>query len=675
MTYQARAPFPNQPRAPSSPNHQPMHSIHQLRPQTRPSTQPASPVPHHSPTRRGNTQPSALSSFTSQSQVFTPSSQLGPFNAPTFTASAQAFTPQSQYSSPSSLSMSQGIPQSLLNSGSMLGGLSMSQGIPNHPTLSMSGHQSLSLSQGAIPSSYRDSPSMSVLIPPGSPLKPQPKEQEPEGEWTKLDISQKKLVALSPNISIYNHITELYLQDNCLTRLPVELFHSLVHLRHLDLSRNQLNWLQPEICHLLQLRELNLSWNQIRELPMEMGKLFRLEKLSYDGNPLVKPTQDVLAKGTQFIISYFRDRMASGEPPPPRVWATNTKSAEKSNLQSECIRVFCYNVLADAYASPERLNYCPSWALAWDYRKVHLIKEITLYEPDIICLQEVEAEQYSSFFLAEMTGRGYGGEFFAKGRSRTMDSSKSKSVDGCVIFWKHDLFSVVSCERIEYQSLALQKHKIIGPDGVSRLLEKDNVALIMLLKPKGNLKINPKADIDQILIVNTHIHWNPACEDVKVMQVQLLLEQLELMAKTYGSPCGAPLPMIVSGDFNSVTDSAVYTLLDTKTVSSSHPNFGPYDYGQYSKNGCHTTLDLKSSYGQVSGEPSFTNYTGNFVGVLDYIWISDESLSAERVLSPPTEEAIINQNGALPNPYLCSDHIYLVADIYPKIHQKLSSTN
>jgi len=236
------------------------------------------------------------------------------------------------------------------------------------------------------------------------------------------------------------------------------------------------------------------------------------------------------------------------------------------------------------------------------------------------------------------------------------------------------LFSVVACERIEYQSLALQKHHLIGPDGVSRLVEKDNVALVLLLKPKGTLKINPDAEVDQLLVVNTHIHWNPACEDVKVMQVQLLIEQLEMMAKTYGSPCGAPLPMVVSGDFNSVTESAVYQLLDQKHVAGDHPNFGQYDYGQYSKNGCKCSLDLKSCYKQVNGiEPPFTNYTGNFVGVLDYIWFSDTSLSPERVLAPPTEDIVINQNGALPNPYSCSDHIYLVVDLYGKLHPTKSN--
>lgn len=29
----------------------------------------------------------------------------------------------------------------------------------------------------------------------------------------------------------------------------------------------------------------------------------------------------------------------------------------------------CYNVLCDKYATRQMYGYCPSWALAWEYRK------------------------------------------------------------------------------------------------------------------------------------------------------------------------------------------------------------------------------------------------------------------------------------------------------------------
>eukprot|EP01127_Copromyxa_protea_P013202 TRINITY_DN3529_c0_g1_i1.p1 TRINITY_DN3529_c0_g1~~TRINITY_DN3529_c0_g1_i1.p1 ORF type:complete len:901 (+),score=138.88 TRINITY_DN3529_c0_g1_i1:76-2703(+) len=475
-----------------------------------------------------------------------------------------------------------------------------------------------------------------------------------------------KLAALSPNVAQYPHLTELYLQNNNLSRLPVELFHNLVHLRVLDLSKNQFSWLQPEICYLLKLVELNISWNAIRELPTEIGKLFRLESLQIDGLPLVKPPHDIVGKGCKSILRYYKDRLQAGDPPEPRQWIDNMRS-DKSLLQEDGIRVLCYNVLAESYTTAERFNYCQSWALPWEYRKHRILKDILQYDPDIVCLQEVEAEQYTIFFQQELISRGYDCKFHAKSRARTMDEYSSRTVDGCVIAWKVDILDCVAIESIEYQSLALKKHDIIGQAGMNRLMTKDNIALGIVLKSKGSLVFNPKADDDKIMVINTHIHWDPAFCDVKAMQVQMLLERIEDFKKTYSSR-GAALPMIVCGDFNSVPSSAAYQLLSTGHVAGTHADFANHDYGRYIKNGLNHKLELKSAYNEVcSEEPAYTNYTGDFVGALDYIWYSDNTLSAERVLEVPPEEVVINHNGALPNPFMCSDHIPIVADIFGKI--------
>ena len=49
--------------------------------------------------------------------------------------------------------------------------------------------------------------------------------------------------------------------------------------------------------------------------------------------------------------------------------------------------VMSYNVLCDKYATRQQYGYCPSWALAWDYRKSIIMKELLDLTPDIIALQ------------------------------------------------------------------------------------------------------------------------------------------------------------------------------------------------------------------------------------------------------------------------------------------------
>lgn len=51
--------------------------------------------------------------------------------------------------------------------------------------------------------------------------------------------------------------------------------------------------------------------------------------------------------------------------------------------------VLSYNILSEAYATSELYSYCPSWALAWTYRRQNLLREIVGYRADIVCLQEV----------------------------------------------------------------------------------------------------------------------------------------------------------------------------------------------------------------------------------------------------------------------------------------------
>lgn len=55
------------------------------------------------------------------------------------------------------------------------------------------------------------------------------------------------------------------------------------------------------------------------------------------------------------------------------------KNFPPTRNRSDTFRVLCYNVLAESYALSERINYCPSWALAWEYRKHRILKEIASY--------------------------------------------------------------------------------------------------------------------------------------------------------------------------------------------------------------------------------------------------------------------------------------------------------
>lgn len=71
----------------------------------------------------------------------------------------------------------------------------------------------------------------------------------------------------------------------------------------------------------------------------------------------------------------------------------------ESKLSGDEFRVVSYNLLADYYADSEfsrtmLFPYCPPYALDIDYRKQLMLKEISGYNADIICLQEVDGKVF-----------------------------------------------------------------------------------------------------------------------------------------------------------------------------------------------------------------------------------------------------------------------------------------
>ncbi|KAG5671390.1 hypothetical protein PVAND_001588 [Polypedilum vanderplanki] len=113
---------------------------------------------------------------------------------------------------------------------------------------------------------------------------------------------------ISPQLWHFEHLTALYLNDNCLIRLPSDI-GLLVNLRTLDLSNNKLRSLPAELGELIQLRELHLNHNLLRSLPYELGKLFHLVLLGLHGNPL---TKDILSiyndiNGTNKLLTHMLD--------------------------------------------------------------------------------------------------------------------------------------------------------------------------------------------------------------------------------------------------------------------------------------------------------------------------------------------------------------------------------
>ncbi|KAJ1499573.1 Glucose-repressible alcohol dehydrogenase transcriptional effector, partial [Coelomomyces lativittatus] len=337
--------------------------------------------------------------------------------------------------------------------------------------------------------------------------------------------------------------------------------------------------------------------------------------------------------------------------PPERTWLTLDHVPRNGSVPLETCSVFSYNILSEKYATQKQYGYTPSWALAWSYRGESILQEILLYSADVVCLQEIEVQQYQDFFQPQLKELGdYEGVYWMKTRARTMNEHERKSVDGCAIFFRSYKYTLVDQHQFSFSQWALQHPEFNKTDHqvYSRFMTKDNVAVLALLQNKDTLGL--------ILVANGHVHWDPSYCDVKLIQVAMWTDQLEKYMHSVQSQYHvSQLPLLMCGDFNSTPGSGVYEFLHQGHVDPRHPDFLTFNYGTFTHQGLRHALHLKSAYDQHWALP-FTNFTAKFADVIDYIWFSQTCVSVLGVLEGVDPEYCRKCIG-FPNPHFPSEYV------------------
>jgi CCR4-NOT transcription complex subunit 6 len=264
----------------------------------------------------------------------------------------------------------------------------------------------------------------------------------PENTWNSLDMGGINIKNIPPNSGLFafTFLTNLYLNHNQLNRVPPQIA-KLRHLELLDLSGNHLSTLPTELGMLTELKELYVFDNQLSTIPHQLGTLHQLQTLGVEGNPLEEQLKKMIQNdGTPAVISYLRDTCPVPDPPPPRVFRSLISPAEREAMENdpnvETLTALCFNVLCERAATERLYGYTPSWALTWEYRKDLIMNEITRYDADFLCLQEVDIAQYEDFFVPLLAEQGYEGVYWPKSRHKTMSGSDRRMVDGCASFFK-----------------------------------------------------------------------------------------------------------------------------------------------------------------------------------------------------------------------------------------------
>lgn len=182
--------------------------------------------------------------------------------------------------------------------------------------------------------------------------------------------------------------------------------------------------------------------------------------------------------------------------------------------------------------------------LMWSARAERLKQELIELNSDIFCLQEVHLENFKATILPSLLEQGYQAVF----KQKTGDH-----LDGCSILFKKNKFRLQDSLEVEFNR-----------SDISHLLDKDNVALVVKLRPIGLRK-----EVDTNLIVaNTHLLFNPKRGDIKISQLRLLFAEIQRFAITekLTSNLVDPFkmnysPVIFCGDMNSEPNSPLVNFI------------------------------------------------------------------------------------------------------------------
>ncbi|KAI0049872.1 hypothetical protein FA95DRAFT_1488266 [Auriscalpium vulgare] len=511
----------------------------------------------------------------------------------------------------------------------------------------------------------------------------------PANTWSSLDMGGVQIKNLPPTSGLFSFtfLVNLYLNHNALSTVPPEI-SKLRHLELLDLSGNNLVTVPTELGMLTSLKELYLFDNHISTIPPELGTLHQLQTIGVEGNPLEPSLKALVQKeGTPALIAFLRDSCPIPPSPPDRMWRDLLSPAEREALladqQAETFTVVCYNILAEKYATERLYGYTPSWALAWEYRKGLILREVLDHDADFLCLQEVDTGAFEEYFSKRLGERGYDGVHVPKSRHKTMSDADRRMVDGCAIFYKRDKYTMVENFPLEFGSMAMQRADFKKTDDMfNRVLNKDHVAVVCLFENKETRT--------RFVIANAHIIWDPAFRDVKLVQTAMLMDEVEKHASQFvkyppapptpvdpNAPPDAPpprviptytdakqIPLIVAGDYNSVPEEAVYDFMANGYCPPDHADFMSHQYGRYTSEGIRHRFGLKSAYAGA-GELPLTNFTPSYQGAIDYIWYSTGTLTPVGVLGEVDKGYLKNAVG-FPDPHHPSDHISILAEFRVK---------
>lgn len=318
------------------------------------------------------------------------------------------------------------------------------------------------------------------------------------------------------------------------------------------------------------------------------------------------------------------------------------------------IKVMTYNILKPyVYYNIKYKDIQKEANIKWFYRWELIKREIDLYDPDIICFQEVQNNIFYTDMNPYFVNSGYTGIFIAAEPPKTdeemikIQAYNTTMKSGISIFYKNR-FSLIHAKTLNFLKNVKKLLKI----------EKTQISHIQKLNKYFaycSLVLEDNKTQKRLVISNLHIINKADHDDVKTYMIYLILKDISILSKKHR------LPVVLTGDFNSLPSCCLYEGITTGRITGkyefeSNPKILPVE-PVIEKPDFFTPFPLKSSYFTIfNREPRYTNYAETFKETLDYIFYNDK-IKLIGVL----EEVDLSHKVKIPDDEYPSDHLLLMA--------------
>lgn len=322
--------------------------------------------------------------------------------------------------------------------------------------------------------------------------------------------------------------------------------------------------------------------------------------------------------------------------------------------------IMSWNILSPRYCTQRKYPNITAAVAAWPERRLRVFREVIYYGADIVCLQEVDEEDFYGYFGPEMRRYGYEGVYARKKHEHIHD--------GCATFVKARCFKVQAVDTLHYNSVDLMESddefssassppssppptkgrktsplsrsldSILGPAQRNWL---DGSSLHRARACRYNLGTG-----QSVRVANTHLLADPLFAGAKLLQTAVLVDHLQRTASG---------GIIICGDFNSLPQSAVSRYLLDGCVH--RKEFWGSDFGKFTRRRkLRHSLSLRSVYDYSRGDLRITTQSPDFAGCVDYVLYGAPFKVTAYLGDISTEGKFW-----MPNEVLPSDHLPLLS--------------